>query len=560
MAPEQQALRPRPVAGVAADTEHIDALRPRPVAGVVANTEHTDALRARPVAGVPANTEHTTTADDGKVLLRERLIAGVDRCVKCGLCLPHCPTYLATRNEADSPRGRLSLMAALAQNQLRADAVLTTHLDQCLHCLRCQRACPAEVAYAGLIDDAKELLRAEKALPAPPWWLRWLLDHALLRRAVAGLVNLWQRSGGAKLSVLSEYTAMLPQAAARKRTRQDGHGFAGGELAQAPAHARTRQNDEPGLANNELPQAAARKPSPQADVQDGGRGEVLLFTGCVAEITDQVTLNDAQQLLQAAGFAVRLPEGRTCCGALDQHAGDPRRAQRFREQNLKAFEGTTPIVSCASGCGAQWRGYGGDASRRHFDILDFLCGDGQQAPQDELPAQSPLSSSDSLHKAGQNAPQGELPAQGPLSSPDSLHENGQDALQGLAFAPLAAAQTVALHMPCTQIGASGRVSAAKALLARIPGLDLADLPDRTGCCGAAGLHLLRQSGMGGRLIADKIGALEAMNVKTLLTTNVGCAMHFRRALHAKGLAVSVMHPVSLLRRQLARAANTENNQ
>ncbi|MDD9886106.1 MAG: (Fe-S)-binding protein, partial [Gammaproteobacteria bacterium] len=121
-------------------------------------------------------------------------------------------------------------------------------------------------------------------------------------------------------------------------------------------------------------------------------------------------------------------------------------------------------------------------------------------------------------------------------------------------------QTVALHTPCTQIGASGRVSAAKALLARIPGLDLADLPDRTGCCGAAGLHLLRQSGMGGRLIADKIGALEAMNVKTLLTTNVGCAMHFRRALHAKGLAVSVMHPVSLLCRQLANAAHAENNQ
>lgn len=431
-------------------------------------------------------------------------MGGVDRCVKCGLCLPHCPTYLVTRNEADSPRGRLSLMAALAQDQLRADAVLTTHLDQCLHCLRCQRACPAEVAYAGLIDGAKELLREEKALPPPPRWLRWLLDNARLRRAVAVLVHLWQRSGGAKLPALSEYTAMLPQAAARKHT-------------------------------------------PQAEEQNGGRGEVLLFTGCVAEITDQATLNDARQLLQAAGFAVRLPAGRTCCGALDQHAGDPRRAQRFKEQNLKAFDGTAPIISCATGCAAQWRAYGGDASQRHFDILDFLCGGGQNALQNERPAQ------DSPHKAGQNAPQNELPAQSPLSSPDSLPRNGQDTLQRLSFAPLTAPQTMALHTPCTQTGMSGQISAAKALLARIPGLDLADLPDRTGCCGAAGLHLLRQSGMGGRLIADKIEALEAMNVKTLLTTNVGCAMHFRRALHAKGLAVSVLHPVSLLRRQLTHA-------
>lgn len=450
--------------------------------------------------------------------LRERLVAGVDRCVKCGLCLPHCPTYLATRNEADSPRGRLSLMAALAQDQLRADAVLTEHLDQCLHCLRCQRACPAEVAYAGLIDGAKELLREEKALPQPPWWLRRLLDNARLRRAVAVLVNLWQRIGGAKLPVLSAYTAMLPQAAAHarqfaggrpsqtpthKHARPDNEHDPADKLPQTPAHGRTRPNDEPGLADNELPQAA---------MQDGGRGEVLLFTGCVAEITDQATLSDAQQLLQAAGFAVRLPKRRTCCGALDQHAGDPRRAHRFKEQNLKAFDGTAPIVSCATGCGAQWRAYGGNAARRHFDILDFL------------------------------------------------RENGQPPLQELAFAPLAAPQTMALHTPCTQTGASGRILAAKALLARISGLDLADLPDRTGCCGAAGLHLLRQSGMGGRLIADKIEALEAMNVKTLLTTNVGCAMHFRRALHAKGLAVSVLHPVSLLRRQLTHAAHAEHNQ
>jgi len=507
MAPEREALRPRPMAGVAADTEYAEALRPRPIAGVVADIQHTTRLR-------------------------EFLVEGVDRCVKCGLCLPYCPTYLVTRNEVDSPRGRLSLMAALAQDQLRADATLTTHLDQCLHCLRCQRACPAEVGYAGLIDGAKELLRAEKALAPPPWWLRQLLDHALLRRAAAVLVNLWRRSGGARLPVLSGYTAMLPQAAGRGRPDNE-HDFADGELPQAPAHEHARPNNEHDFADGELPQtpthererqddepgladsgpAAARKRTPQAAGQDGGRGEVLLFTGCVAEITDRETLHDARQLLQAAGFAVRLPQGRTCCGALDQHAGDPRRAQRFKEQNLKAFGGTAPIISCATGCGAHWRGYGGDAARRHFDILDFLCG------------------------AGQNA------------------------LQKLSFASLAAPQTVALHTPCTQVGtrASGRVSAAKALLARVPGLDLADLPDRTGCCGAAGLHLLRQSGMGARLIADKIEALEAMNVKTLLTTNVGCAMHFRRALHARGLAVAVLHPVSLLRRQLTNAANTENN-
>jgi len=239
MTPEREALRPRPIAGVPADTEYAEALRPRPIAGVVADIQHTTRLR-------------------------EFLVEGVDRCVKCGLCLPYCPTYLVTRNEVDSPRGRLSLMAALAQDQLRADATLTTHLDQCLHCLRCQRACPAEVGYAGLIDGAKELLRAEKALSPPPWWLRQLLDHARLRRAAAVLINLWRRSGGARLPALSGYTAMLPQAAGRGRPDNE-HDFADGELPQAPAHEHARPNNEHDFAGGELPQTPEHERGRQED-------------------------------------------------------------------------------------------------------------------------------------------------------------------------------------------------------------------------------------------------------------------------------------------------------
>ena len=401
--------------------------------------------------------------------LRGRLRADADRCVMCGLCLPHCPTYGATRNEADSPRGRVALIAALARGRLRADAALTTHLDQCLHCLRCQRACPAEVAYAGLIDGAKELLRSEGALAPPPLWLRWIVGCAALRRALALATKFWQRSGLQaalrrsgwwRKTKIGRMEAMLPRASARMRT--------------------------------------PRRTPVQASCGGDARS-VDLFTGCVAEIGDQETLEAARCLLHAAGFAVRVPKGRGCCGALDQHAGNPHNASRLMERNRAAFAGTAPIVSCATGCGAQWRRYGGDAAARHCDVLDFL------------------------------AERGRTPA----------------------FAPLP--EKAALHVPCTQRDAGGPTAATR-LLARVPELALSALPDADGCCGAAGLHLLRQPDMGARLIADKIDALEAMNVKTLLTTNVGCALHFRRALGERGLDVTVMHPVSLLCRQLAGGA------
>ena len=60
------------------------------------------------------------------------LAATTDVCVKCGLCLPHCPTYLKTSDENESPRGRLSLIQGWAQGALELSSKLTDHVDQCL--------------------------------------------------------------------------------------------------------------------------------------------------------------------------------------------------------------------------------------------------------------------------------------------------------------------------------------------------------------------------------------------------------------------------------------------
>ncbi len=79
--------------------------------------------------------------------MSNHLLNDTDLCVKCGLCLPHCPTYGVTADEGDSPRGRISLMRGMMEGTLDVSPKLEDHLDGCLSCRACELVCPAEVPY-----------------------------------------------------------------------------------------------------------------------------------------------------------------------------------------------------------------------------------------------------------------------------------------------------------------------------------------------------------------------------------------------------------------------------
>lgn len=263
-------------------------------------------------------------------------LAKADLCVKCGLCLPHCPTYQETRHEADSPRGRIMLMQGLASGLIEHTDSLQSHLDGCLSCRSCERVCPAKVPYGELIDAGRAML-ATQYVPAPRltrWLAPWLTSRGL-RRIARTLLAVYQRSG---LQALVAASGLL-------------HSKRMGRVASL------------------IPQPAAA--NPVGDWHAPRRAQsVQVFNGCVGEIADTATLATIKALLERCGFDVLSPAQQTCCGALHQHAGLQARAAELVADNIAAFAGDAAILYTASGCGATLKEYGllanGDADASAF--------------------------------------------------------------------------------------------------------------------------------------------------------------------------------------------------
>jgi glycolate dehydrogenase iron-sulfur subunit len=242
-------------------------------------------------------------------------------CVHCGLCLEACPTYLATRAEMDSPRGRIYLMKALAEGKLDLDADGARHLDLCLGCRGCETACPSGVHYGRLIEDARNFVENNHR--------RGFADR-MRRRAVSAIFPYPARlrSVLAPLRIIESLgmrpilTSLLPRGMR-------------GWLELLPPLARMR------------PPAAAPFPPPADDARC-----VLVHHGCVASVLADSENVNSERALAAAGYRVTAMSQTTCCGALDLHAGNRDRALEFARANVRALaaSGADAIVSAASGC------------------------------------------------------------------------------------------------------------------------------------------------------------------------------------------------------------------
>src|SRR5687767_15390609 len=125
----------------------------------------------------------------------------VQQCMHCGLCLPTCPTYDATKLERNSPRGRIALMRAIADDKLDATRTFAEEMYFCLGCLACMTACPAGVNYAELFEHARAEAEEAKVLTGPQrgvvrgFTIRWLFMDQRRLQLLGRVLGLYQRLG-----------------------------------------------------------------------------------------------------------------------------------------------------------------------------------------------------------------------------------------------------------------------------------------------------------------------------------------------------------------------------
>lgn len=413
----------------------------------------------------------------------------VQQCMHCGLCLPTCPTYDATKLERHSPRGRISLMRAIADDRLTPTKTFAEEMYFCLGCLACMTACPAGVNYAELFERARAEVERVGRLDNPRrrlirWftvkWLfmdlrrlrflgrlmrvyqwRWLGIQSFIRRC--GILRLFPRR-------LRELEAMTPDIPRR---------FSHQLIAEVTPAVGTR------------------------------RYRVAMLTGCAQDLIFSAVNRDTVEVLARNGCEVFTPRNQHCCGSLHAHNGELELARDLARRNLDQFppEQFDAIITNAGGCGSHLKHFGhllqDDAryrdraalwDRKCKDIHEWLAATGVESPPTRLGPVLRVTYHESCHLA-----------------------HGQ------------------------QITAQPRQ-----LLRAVPGLTLFELPESHWCCGSAGIYNLTQPVMANELLERKLRHIEATGAFVVATANPGCQLQLLNGAKARGLPLRVVHPMTLL--------------
>jgi glycolate oxidase iron-sulfur subunit len=517
-------------------------------------------LRAQTPETVPVHIDH------------ERLMD----CIHCGLCLSQCPTYAEEGLEADSPRGRVYLMRALAEGRSAPTPSLVRHLDLCLGCRACETACPSGVQYGHLLEGTRSYLRqnyrrpwrqravgkmVESIFAHPDRLEAALLPLRVLRRS--GVLPLLHRTGVMRmLGCLGDMERMLPpMPPMRKRLH-------------FPVTWPARGNQQ---------------------------AHVGLLTGCVMQVVQSPIHEATARVLTKAGCRVEAPREQVCCGALHAHGGGIREAKAFARKNIEVFEALQrqcgdldAIIINAAGCGAalkeyagwfkddrQWAERAAAFAAKVRDVSEFLAQPhfktrlaalmeqpsthssspgthpSNDAPRETIPNTVGGNTLQALGEITDEYSANQLEAAESRGAPGADEAVTGDRLLGVPHTRPEAAtggrrhtsrrsRRLTYHDACHLAHGQGVRAQPRALLDIVPDGEWVPLAESEMCCGSAGIYNITQPAMALRLLERKMKHIAATGARVVVTGNPGCMMQLRMGAEKFGVPVEVRHTVEIL--------------
>jgi glycolate oxidase iron-sulfur subunit len=410
----------------------------------------------------------------------------VQQCMHCGLCLPTCPTYDATKLERNSPRGRIALMRAIADDRLEVTKAFGDEMYFCLGCLACQTACPAGVNYAELFEHARAEIEEKRVLANPG------------RNFIRGFTVRWLFMDLRRLELLGKALRLYQQLGLQGLIRRVGL------IRLLPKRLRELEAMTPTICEKFSAELIAPVTPPRAE----RTYRVAMLTGCAQDLTFSDVNRDTVEVLAQNGCEVFTPPEQSCCGSLHAHNGEWSLAQQLARRNIDQFppEQFDAIITNAGGCGSHLKHYAklledDPVYHKRAKLWDTKVKD--------------------IH---------EWLAQITIRNPKFEIRN----------------QVVTYHESCHLSHGQKVVLQPRELLKAIPGLKLVELPEANWCCGSAGIYNLTQPEMAGQLLERKIAHIKSTGATTVATANPGCLLQLINGATQAGLQLRVVHPITLL--------------
>jgi len=412
--------------------------------------------------------------------------AGYNQCVRCGLCLPTCPTYVETLVETSGPRGRIALIKSVSKGHLDLTSPGFMHqMSECLDCRACEAVCPSGVPYGQLVETARSQIATATA--ERRGWMTNLARAVLIRGLFGNLT--FMRIVAASMR-FSEHSGL------RRFARSSGllrvMGLEDAEALAPPISDRF-------FAVKGQRYAAKDAAPPKATV--------FFHAGCVMNVAFANVNEATVRVLTQSGCDVVVPADQGCCGAITVHAGELAWGREMAKRNIAAFErsGADVYIVNAAGCGSALKEYG-----------EYFAHDDAWRERAHAFSAKVRDVTEFLDAVGLSDKLGRVDA------------------------------TVTYQEPCHLVHAQRITRAPRNLLARIPGLRLVEMPESSLCCGGAGIYNLTQPEMSLRLRERKTASALSVQPDIIATANPGCHIQVAAGVHAAGATVPIKHIVELL--------------